>query len=262
MSKPIKLTQEIINREIEKFKESILNMKMFDGKITYSSDTFTYGDDEIKIIFSVTAYTKMKALVQNYDTEVAWHGIVERDEDDPHIFRITDILVYPQYVSGGTVNTDQIPYQNWLQKELPFGTVNKIRMQGHSHVNFSTTPSGVDLAHQSQIVDMLGDDDYYIFIIWNKRDERTIKVFDLKENTLYENKDIKLLVGDYELDITAFLTDAKTKTKRESYKPKTIEEQLSKDKKDSEDNKNTSLFDRHLQSLKSNGESGWKAKHK
>ena len=39
---------------------------------------------------------------------------------------------------------------------------------GHSHVNMGTSPSSVDLNHQEEILRMLGDNDFYIFMIWNK----------------------------------------------------------------------------------------------
>lgn len=98
MSKPIKLTDELLQKIQEEFVAKVKSMKMFDGKLKYERE-FKWDDsdtDRATIYLSSVAFAKMNALIQQFDSEVAWHGVVERDQEDPSIFRITDILVYPR----------------------------------------------------------------------------------------------------------------------------------------------------------------------
>jgi len=220
MSRPIKLTDELLQNIQEEFIAKVKSMKMFDGKLEYSR-TFKWDDsenDRATIFLSSIAFAKMNALIQQFDSEVAWHGVVHRDEEDPSIFRITDILVYPQIVSGATVNTDQDAYQTWLYA-FDDDVFDNIRLQGHSHVNMSTSPSGVDTTHQEKILSQIRDDDYYIFMIWNKRYEHFVRIFDLRNNTLYETADVDVLIGDEGMDLSKFVSGAKEIVKPRTYTP-------------------------------------------
>jgi len=220
MSRPIKLTDELLQNIQEEFIAKVKSMKMLNGKLEYSR-TFKWDDsenDRATIFLSSIAFAKMNALIQQFDSEVAWHGVVHRDEEDPSIFHITDILVYPQIVSGVTVNTDQDAYQTWLYA-FDDDVFNNIRMQGHSHVGMSVSPSGVDTTHQEKILNQIRDDDYYIFMIWNKRYEHFVRIFDLRNNTLYETADVDVLIGDEGLDFSKFVSDAKEIVKPKTYTP-------------------------------------------
>ena len=90
-----------------------------------------------------------------------------------------------------------------------------IHMQGHSHVNMAPNPSSVDLNHQEEILNMLGDDDFYIFMIWNKSLSNNIKIYDLKKNVLFEDKDITFQHEEGELD--EFIKQAKEMVKTKTY---------------------------------------------
>lgn len=206
MARPIKITEEMAEIIKVEFAESLTKGKMFDGTIKFQK---TLKDDgKATITFSVPAFAKMQLLVQSFESEVAWHGVAYRSEDHPNQFYITDILVYPQLVAGATVNTDQEAYQTWLYS-FDDEVFNNIRMQGHSHVNFGTTPSAVDTEHQAKILEQLDDDMFYIFMIWNKKLEHTIKIYDLQNNILYENGDITIHVASDGLDLIGFLEDSK-----------------------------------------------------
>ena len=218
MSKPIKLTEELLARIQQEFTESIRGTKMFDGKISYTKN-FKWdntGDDGAAVRFTPVAFAKMTMLLQEFDSEVAWHGVAYRSDNNPAEFIITDILVYPQVVSGSTVNTDQDEYTKWLYG-LDDEVFNNVRMQGHSHVNFGTTPSSVDTTHQEQILSQLDDDMFYIFMIWNKKFEHTIKIFDLQNNTLYEDSDIVVSIIGENTDLDAFIVNAKELVKKKTY---------------------------------------------
>lgn len=216
MSKPIWLTDELLTQISNEFIANIKKTKMFDGKINYTKNFKWDADEKAIVIFSPVAFAKMTALVQSFDSEVAWHGVATRDAKEKNRFYITDIIVYPQVVTGSTVNTDQDEYTKWLYSQDD-EVFNNIRMQGHSHVNFATTPSAVDTAHQEKILAQLDKDMFYIFMIWNKKFERTVKIFDLANNTLYENDDVTVTIGAEGVDLDEFLKDAKASVKTKTY---------------------------------------------
>lgn len=212
MSRPIKITKSIKDQLLATFLKNLEGARLDDGKITIEQQ-FEYDDknDRIAVMFTPKAFTRMQTLIFSFDSEIAWHGVVRRLDDVT--FLIEDILVYPQVVTGVTVNTDQDEYQKWMQS-LDDDTFNSLHMQGHSHVNMGVSPSGVDLGHQQQIVSQLDGDHFYIFMIYNRKMEANIKVYDMASNTLYETKDIDVGIADDDNDILNFLADAKAKTKK------------------------------------------------
>lgn len=205
MSKLIKLPQDILDQYTKEFYETLRSGKFSDGKVNF---TKTLGTVERKatVIFTKMAWEKMQLLVKEFDKEVAWHGIAERcEEKDTYL--ISDILVYPQEVTGSTVTTDQSKYEEWLMSHDD-DVFNKIRMQGHSHVNMAVSPSSVDLSLYERLLDQLSSDMFYIFMIWNKRGEKTVKIYDIRENILFETADVTVTIKGME-DMTEFLEDAK-----------------------------------------------------
>lgn len=207
MAKPIKLTAALIEQMMKEFEAKLNQLKVSDGEVKYSR-SITYKKDAIakaKVLFEPVAYAKMLSLLMGYSTEVGWHGTVNRQDDNT--FVITDIFVYPQTVDGVNVNTDQEEYQKWLM-EFDDEKYNFLRMQGHSHVNMSVHPSTTDTTCWESILKQIDDGDYYIFMIWNKRLEHTIKVYDLKLNVLYEDADIEVGIAGDDTDLNAFMKEA------------------------------------------------------
>lgn len=90
-------------------------------------------------------------------------------------------------------------------------------MQGHSHVNMAPSPSSVDLNHQEEILEMMGEHDFYIFMIWNKSFASNIKVYDMDVNTLYENGDVAVKLLDEDESLDEFLKDAKSMVENRVY---------------------------------------------
>lgn len=206
MSKPIKLTQELKQQAVAEFAEALAGMKMADGKVNYSKN-FTYKSEEkAKILFTPTAYAKMVSLLMAFESEVAWHGVGERIDESSFI--ISDIVVYPQTVTGATVDMDTEKYALWLMENDEDDRFNHIIMQGHSHVKMQTSPSSVDKTHQEEILAQLTDDMYYIFMIWNKRLEHTTKIYDLQNNTMYDDDEIEYGIIDDQCDLDEFIEEA------------------------------------------------------
>lgn len=208
MSKMIKITPDCIEECKRDFEKALAEMVLSDGKITFSK-TFGVLKRRAKLHFTEAAYLKMTQLVHSFDKEVAWHGVAFRNEDrTKDEYFITDIHVYPQEVTGDTVNTDQAKYQEWLMA-FDDDVFNNIRMQGHSHVNMGTTPSPTDLTHQGKILSMMGDKDFYIFLIWNKRGEKTIKIYDFEKNVQFETEDVDVDIVNPVVGLNEFVENAK-----------------------------------------------------
>lgn len=212
MAKHIILTEDKIKEVLAQAEKQLRETKMAEGnlKITCTSPDI---DEAANIVFSPTAYAKMLALVMNFTDEVAWHGTVMRDGND---FYITDILVYPQEVTGVTVNTDQAEYEMWLMS-LVDEEFNHLRFQGHSHVNMGVSPSTTDLNHQEEILEQLKDDDYYIFMIVNKKLEMFISIFDYANNIKFETEDVDVYIGSTGFNAEAFIKDAESLVVKRTY---------------------------------------------
>lgn len=192
MAKLIKLTPEIIE-EVKKEFDAYVKDKISDGRISFQKTVNTV-QRKATVYFVESAYRKFQALVKEFDKEVAWHGITYRGQDESKDeYYITDILVYPQEVTGATVTTDQNKYQTWLMNHDD-ETFNNIRMQGHSHVNMGVTPSGVDENLYESILAQLDDTMFYIFMIWNKKNDKTCKIYDLAKNILFDTTDCEIKI--------------------------------------------------------------------
>lgn len=192
--KPITITQETKEEAIKRFTEYLDKTRFTNNTIdfTYNISGLTNQQNIIKptLYISATAYMKMMIYVRDTDTEIAWHGTVER-YPDRNAFFIKDVFLYPQKLSAATVQTDQEKYNKWLE-DLDDETYNHLRFQGHSHVNFAVTPSGTDLQYYKDILNVLPKNDYYIFIILNKTGAITALIYDLATNIIYETQDITI----------------------------------------------------------------------
>lgn len=237
MSRPIRISQEYIEGLVAEFRESVQKAKFVDGKFSYTR-LFEYSTPRFAAIdFSAEAFLKMIQLVFGFDSEVGWYGTVTRQGNN---FRVEDIVVYPQTVTGATVNTDQKEHDEWVAG-LDDEVFNHLRLHGHSHVSMSPNPSGVDINHQEKkLEEFQSEDDFFIFIIWNKKMNYTAKIYDMSTNTLYENGDIEMFVEDVPLEDLEFMQDAKAKAKSKSAAAKSAVK--SSEKSSKKDNKSESSY--------------------
>lgn len=222
MAKPLRVTKEMKQSLLQEFVQYLNSGKLSDGCVDFKKN-FYYRDGEtekVRLHFEPKAWLKMTALIDGFTVdEVAWYGTVEHPQPDMYI--ITDVYTYPQTVGAAAVNTDQeregSEYTKWMNEVEP-EIWNKQRFQGHSHVSMGVTPSATDLKHQRDLIAQFsGDDDFYIFMIWNQKMQYDAKIYDMKTNTLYETKDIDLTVCDPDLDIDAFMAEAKKMVKIVNY---------------------------------------------
>lgn len=144
-------------------------------------------ENKMRVIFSPKARAQMLRLVTANSEEVAWHGTVDRTSDSE--FAVDEILLYPQRATVNTVTTDEGEYAAWLAS-LPDEVFGHLRFHGHSHVNMPALPSSTDLDQQASIVKQLSSEDYYIFMIVNRRFESRVWIYDLKTGRKYGGTDI------------------------------------------------------------------------
>lgn len=193
--KPIMLNEKQKNKILAEFAKYLENFKSNTGKLEYScklNDALNLKPRKPTVIFKKLAQEKIKYLVATTDSEIAWHGLVKKEKN---IYIVTDIIVYPQMVTGTTVTTDDEAYTNWLNS-LDNDTFNMLRLQGHSHVNMGISPSGVDMAYYDQLLKNLSDknNDYYVLMIINKRENMFINVYDFEQNLIFEAEDIEVKI--------------------------------------------------------------------
>lgn len=149
--------------------------------------------EKAEVHFTRTAYYKMWALVDELGKEIAWDGVCTRDPERPNVFTVEDIIVYPQTVTGATVETDDEKYLNWMNG-LDDDTFNRRRFNGHSHVNMGVTPSGTDMTYREQC--LLNVKDFFVFGIFNKKHDSNFEIYDIENNIVYENKDITFYIPE------------------------------------------------------------------
>lgn len=167
--------------------EQLTGSKALADKLTVSMPIKLKAQPEDKptVYITTIAERKIKALVDMAKEEVAWHGTVTRDSAT-NSYYIEDIFVFPQEVTHSTADaTDD--YLPWLN-ELDDDTFNKLRFHGHSHVNMGTRPSSTDKNYQENMLTPIKD--FYIFAIYNKKDDYTMFLYDMDRNYMYETEDI------------------------------------------------------------------------
>lgn len=225
MAKPIKLNDEEIDRILADLKEKIKKNKMADGKLKIE-ESFAYkAKNKTTIVINPLCYQKMLYLLATQSKEVGWHMTVKREEN---AFICTDVLVYPQTVTGTTVDTDQKEYEKWFMEELSDEEANTLHCHCHSHVNMSVSPSSRDLGDQQNTISQLASNSFYIFMIWNKELDHWVRLYDMATNTMYENDDIEVIVDDVE----GMDEDIKNKVNVKSYTAPTKKSSKKKDEDD------------------------------
>ena len=104
-----------------------------------------------------------------------------------------------------------------LRHGLDDETFMNMRMHGHSHVNMGVTPSSTDLNfYKNEILAELNDTDYYIFVIWNKKNEHTVKIYDFGKNILFETADVDVRILNDGMGIEDIVDDANDKLRDKS----------------------------------------------
>lgn len=146
----------------------------------------------INIKIAVEAWLKMEALVMYHQQEVAWLGLASKV--DKNIYKIWDVLVYPQYVSPVFVDDDPVEMCEWNQK-LTDEQYSMKRLHGHSHVNMHVYQSPQDretFEDFKALNSMANENRFAIAIVLNKNFEIFCAFYDAETDTEYEMNEIKI----------------------------------------------------------------------
>lgn len=223
MAKIIKLRQEHLDQCFEAVQAQA-DKRLPDGIVDFKR-VFLVKDRKATVYFKPGAWLKMASLLNTFEKEVGWYGVASRlGEEDEDKYLIEDIVVYPQEVTAATVDmAEPEEMTKWRMEHIDDEKFDRLYMHGHSHVRMGTSPSGVDLGHQQEVLNQMAEDGFYIFMIYNKRLERTIRIYDLKKNIQFENQDITTGFWDEDTDYEQFIEEAKGLVKDHSYvyKPNT-----------------------------------------
>lgn len=194
--KPIKLNEDIKKKAFEVLTSMLENYNGDEGlNIKITPEVLFSNASEIqkpRVYITAEAYLKIKMLIDSSTDELAWHGTVTKMNSN---YLINNIMVYPQTVTSTTVDANDEEYAKWLM-ELDDDVINKLRFQGHSHVNMPVSPSGRDTTNWQSFLNLLKEDEFYLFCIANKKDQFYWTIYDMADNIIYENTDIEMIVID------------------------------------------------------------------
>ena len=221
MAKPIYLRDSDIDQILQDVKSQLLGMKGA-GSIDIKKN-FTKDDRTAVIYFTPEAWNRVTALVTAFDTEVQWHGCVNRLSEDE--YEIYDIFVPPHVVTGASVTSDPARYTEWITS-LDDNTLANLHFHGHSHVNMGCSPSSVDMQYRHDIATQLPipkndeEDSFYIFLIFNKKGEWSGEIYDVTNNALYSSDEIEIEIYDEEDSLLSiFIDEAKKMAVKETPAP-------------------------------------------
>lgn len=183
---------------IEKYNSTIyMNTTTVDIKLDIKEMLEEYIEEkhleEPQIYITLNAYSKMRKLVDDTSTEIGWYGTVNKLPGFDNKYIIEDILVYPQTVTGVTCTQDDDKIFDF-EMSLTTEQVNHKRFHGHSHVNMGVSPSGVDEQFYQDILTQVTD--YFIITITNKRNEYTVRFYDMENNIMYSDLPIIVMLDD------------------------------------------------------------------
>ena len=188
----------IKDKLIEKYDNTVyMNTNSIDIKLDIKDIIEDYVKElelpEPKIYMTADAYAKMRALVDKMSKEVGWYGTVKQMPGLESTYLIDDIIVYPQKVTGVTCEQDE---EKIFEFEMGLTTdqVNHKRFQGHSHVNMGVTPSGVDEQFYQDLLTQVTD--YFIIMVTKKRNDYTIRFYDMEHNILYSDMSFEVILED------------------------------------------------------------------
>ena len=196
--RPIYLTEEakiqLYEKFLEKFNKELDNIAFSSGSsITLKTDFNEVAKEKVMLIYTQEAFLRMQALVDFFDTEVAWYGLVDKIDD--LTYRVYDVKVCKQYVDGAKVDTEDDDVLEFFGS-LSDDEAEHMHFQAHSHVKMSTTASAVDTQNQQDVIKSMGKTGFYIFQIWNKNGDINTYMYDLDNNTFYDRKDIMIEIED------------------------------------------------------------------
>lgn len=246
MAIPIRISSEALEQLCAEFKEE-LQKDLINGKINFSRTLQVKEPKKIHVLMTPEAFVKQQSLVSSNPKEVSWHGVVDRVDDDTFI--ISDILLHPQEVGSSKVDTTDEDYTAWMIEILkaPNNLFERLRCHGHSHVNMGTSPSSTDTEYQKMVMKDIAEDGFNIFMICNKKNDLWIRVYDKKNNVIYDQEDIIFDITMADSTLLEFIENSKEYiTKKKITYQRHIGNKAFRKAQSSKNDDEDSVFDKYL----------------
>ena len=191
MARDIRLSKEILKTPLETliadlYTDSTISLKL--------PKTTVKIQKKPRLQFTAEAYTRMQYLITQCSEEIGWLGRVIRED---LTFTIDKLYVFPQIVTGASVTPDETKYVHW-NMQLSNDEIKSLRFHGHSHVNMGVFASATDTNMYNTQLAELKEDDFYIFLIGNKKGDFIYWIYDLADNLVYEKSDIEFDIVDFD----------------------------------------------------------------
>lgn len=142
---------------------------------------------EPKLYIDNVALDKMKEYIRQSSLEIGWLGTAERVGNKKYM--ITDVFLFKQEVHSTTTEITPEGLSEFamelMQQDNGMEIWNNMRVWGHSHVNMSTSPSGQDDKQMETFLE--NENEFFIRIIGNKKNEFKIDIYDYNIGVMYEN---------------------------------------------------------------------------
>lgn len=156
-------------------------------------------DKEPKVFIYKNALDKMKQYIDACDKEIGWLATAVKSKNN---YIIKDCFLFEQEVASTTCELTEEGLSNFAQEiiQLPNGVEiwNEIKCWGHSHVNMGVSPSTQDEKQFNWF--MKNQDDFFIRIIGNKKEEFGISIIDLEKGIRYDEMSYSLVMNKEEND--------------------------------------------------------------
>lgn len=153
---------------------------------------YAESEDPFTLIIPSSVEDKIFTATNYVESEIAWFGVVK--ELRPLEFFLEDILIFPQTVTGVTVETDEAEFAKWMAN-LSDDEYSKLKFHCHSHVKMSTTPSATDQKYYKSQIENMDNDDYKIFMIVNQWLQYDAVLVDKKHKIYYPDCKYEIHIG-------------------------------------------------------------------
>jgi len=160
--------------------------------------------EEPEVLFTLKAWTQIKAAVEHCNEEVSWLGLADRFNDS-NSFIIEEIFIPQQNVHATTTEITPEGQVELYEMLIAEGVdTNRLRYHGHSHHSMGVNPS-----HQDNTEFLDFDDDFPFFIrtIHNKKGDIQADVIDRESGLYLEELETDIVFDDNE-EIRAAVFDA------------------------------------------------------
>lgn len=212
MARDIKLNNEVLKTPLEELIADLYTDTAIQLKFPKPNVKI---EKRPKLQFTAETFTQMTYLVKQCSEEIGWLGRVIRDD---LTFTIDKLYVFPQLVTGASVTPNETKYVHW-NMQLSNDEIKTLRFHGHSHVHMGVFASATDTGMYNSQLAELKEDDFYIFLITNKKGDFIYWIYDLADNIVYEKEDIDFDIVDFDGNSYKEWADTQIKTFVETEKP-------------------------------------------